>query len=77
MFKIVQKSFLFCMFVYLHLCLCFVGHRCAEECVLQFRRRPRNIDVILHVALFKGSNCGVVDAVIAISFCMCAVVADG
>ncbi len=33
----------------------------------------QDTDVMLHVALFKGSNCGVVDAVIAISFCMCAV----
>ncbi len=42
--------------------------------MLKSRRRPRNTDVMLNVALFKGSNCGVADAVIAISFCMCAVV---
>ncbi len=32
--------------------------------MLQSRRRPRNTDVMLHVALYKGSNCAVADAVI-------------
>ncbi len=34
--------------------------------MLQSRRRPRNTDVMLHVALFKGSNCVGVDAVISL-----------
>ncbi len=42
--------------------------------MLQSRRRPRNINVMLQVTLFKGSNCGVVDVMMVISFCMCAVV---
>ncbi len=37
--------------------------------MLQSRRKPRNIDVMLHVVLVKSSNCGVADAVIIISFC--------
>ncbi len=34
--------------------------------MLQSRRRARNIDVMLHAALFKGSNCVVADAVISL-----------
>ncbi len=43
--------------------------------MLQPRRRQRNIDVMLHVTLFKGSNCGVADAVM-VRFCMHAVVSS-
>ncbi len=32
--------------------------------MLQSKRRPRNVTVMLHVALFKGSSRAVVDAVI-------------
>ncbi len=42
--------------------------------MLQSRRRPRNIDVMLDVVLFKGSNYGVSDAATVHSFCMCAVI---
>ncbi len=38
--------------------------------MLQSWRRPRNTDFMLHAALFKGSNCGVADAVIVIFACV-------
>ncbi len=34
--------------------------------MLQSRRRPRYINVMLNFALFKGSSCAVADAVIVI-----------
>ncbi len=54
-----------------------MGHHCAEEwSLLQSKRRSGNIDVIVHFVLFKGSNCGVADAVMVNSFYMYVVV-DG